>query len=197
VSETEYSVLRYISLRGLFGGTAAMCERMPAAPGVYAWFRTVHVPANRGESAFVEAIAEAIEAPAAPDHSARLGPMHSATLQSRSELSASKRTLLEARAEDPTFRNTVARVVEAAAVLQAPLYVGKAQDLQQRIRQHLEPMSDLSVRLRAAGIRIDDCTLAYTVLDEDLGWDASPQELVLIEEIVTRICRPGFVMRPG
>jgi hypothetical protein len=197
----EVSMLTYVALRDSHGGAAGLCERLPSAPAMYAWFRTIRVPENRGPDEFVRSILDAIEAPAAPDWRAKLGPMHTNTLESRSELSQSKRTLLEALAANDGFRQYTARIVEAAAVLQAPLYVGKAQDLQRRIRQHLDPMSDLSVRLREAGIRIDDCTLAYAIVDDETAvtdsWAVEPRVLFLIEEIITRICRPGFVARPG
>ena len=197
----EVSVLTYAALRDSRGGGAGLCERLPEAPAVYAWFRTIRVPANRGPEMFVQSILDAIEAPAAPNWRAKLGPMHTNTLESRSELSSSKRTLLDSLALDEGFRQYTAGVVEAAAILQAPLYVGKAQDLQRRARQHLDPMSDLSVRLREAGIRIDDCTLAYALVEDEAtapdSWGTEPRILFLIEEIITRICRPGFVARPG
>ena len=194
-------MLTYAALRDSRGGGAGLCERLPAAPALYAWFRTIRVPPNRGADEFTQSILDAIEAPAAPDWRASLGPMHTNTLESRSKLSLSKRTLLDALAPDEGFRQYVARIVEAAAILQAPLYVGKAQNLQRRTRQHLDPMSELSVRLREAGIRIDDCTLAYAIVEDETAASDSlavePRVLFLIEEIITRICRPGFVARPG
>jgi hypothetical protein len=194
-------MLTYVALRDSHGGATGLCERLPAAPAIYAWFRTIRVPQNRGPEEFVRSILDAIEAPAAPDWRAKLGPMHTNTLESRSELSQSKRALLETLAVNDGFRQYTARIVEAAAVLQAPLYVGKAQDLQRRTRQHLDPMSDLSVRLREAEIRIDDCTLAYAIVEDETevadSWAVEPRVLFLIEEIITRICRPGFVARPG
>lgn len=194
-------MLTYAPLRDSRGGSSGLCERLPAAPALYAWFRTIRVPSNRGANEFVQSILDAIEAPAAPDWRAKLGPMHTNTLESRSELSPSKRTLLDALALNEEFRHCTARMVEAAAILQAPLYVGKAQNLQRRTRQHLDPMSDLSVRLREAGIRIDDCTLAYAIVEDEAAahdsWAIEPRALYLIEEIITRICRPGFVARPG
>lgn len=201
MSNGELSVLHYAALRESRGGAAGLCERLPTAPAIYAWFRTIRVPVNRGAPEFIESIIAAIEAPAAPLWTSKLGPMHSGTLESRSELSSSKELQLEQLASNERFRRYAARIVEAAAVLQAPLYVGKAADLQRRIRQHLDPMSDLSVRLRDAGIRIDDCTLAYAVVEDDDAaegsWTEDPGVLFLIEEIITRICRPGFVSRPG
>ncbi len=197
----DASILKYAALRESPGGATGLCERLPPAPAVYAWFRTIRVPVNRGPEDFVQSILTATEAPAAPTWRARLGPMHATTLESRSELTARKQLQLEHLALDAGFRSYVARIIESASILQAPLYVGKAQDLQRRISQHLDPMSDLSVRLREAGIRIDDCTLAYAIV-EDIdasieSWTNDPNVLLLIEEIITRICRPGFVARPG
>ncbi len=80
-------------------------------------------------------------------------------------------------------------------MIQSPLYVGKASDIQVRTRQHLKPDSELAVRLRAAGIEISECTLGYAVVDPSP--DASDESMTLLEEILTRICRPGFVLRPG
>ncbi len=194
------SILNYAPLREAAGGSAGLCQRLPAAPAVYAWFRTIRVPVNRGPSEFVQSILAATEAAASPVWKARLGPMHAATLEARSELTALKRSQLERLAHNEGFRRYAARILESAASLQAPLYVGKAEDLQRRTRQHLEPMSDLCVRLRDAGIRLEDCTLVYALVEEDTStdsWASDSNVLLLMEEIITRICRPGFVARPG
>lgn len=197
----ELAILQYVPVRDSPGGVSAVCERLPAAPAIYAWLRTVRICANRGAAEFTASVTAAVEAPAAPEWTSRLGPLHAVTLESRSELSRAKQDRLESLASNEAFRRYAARILEGAAVLQAPLYVGKAQDLQRRIRQHLDPMSDLSVRLREAGIRLDDCTLAYAVIEDASAsagcWEEDSQILLLMEELITRICRPGFVLRPG
>lgn len=83
-----------------------------------------------------------------------------------------------------------------ATAIQTPLYVGKATDIQMRTRQHLQPTSELAIRLREADIDISECTLGYAVLAKTDG-DVSTEILTLFEEILTRVCRPGFVLRPG
>ena len=98
--------------------------------------------------------------------------------------------------QDVAFRVFLSKVVETASLLQSPLYVGKAASLQGRIRQHLDPMSDLAVRLRNAGITINGCTLAYTIVDES-PVPLDDNGMFLIEEIISRLCRPGFVSRIG
>lgn len=87
-------------------------------------------------------------------------------------------------------------MIGTASLLQAPLYTGKAASLQVRIRQHLEPMSDLAVRLREVDTTINGCTLAYAIVDES-PMTLNANTLFLIEEIITRLCRPGFVSRIG
>jgi len=186
--------IRYLSMLQPIGGAGAACERLPTAPGVYAWFRNLRIQGN-STTEFVDSLVNAIEAPAAPQHQARVGLLHHVTLDARSELSLTKRERLEPLARDSRFREHMVRLLDAAAVLQAPLYVGKARNLRVRVQQHLIPTSDLSRRLREAGVDIRTCNLAYAVLDDDYLED--DQTLTLIEEIITRICRPGFVLRPG
>ena len=88
------------------------------------------------------------------------------------------------------------QIVETASLLQSPLYVGKADKLQRRIREHLDPMSDLCTRLREADITLNGCTLVYAIVDE-CPVELNHQTMILIEEIISRLCRPGFVSRIG
>jgi hypothetical protein len=173
-----------------------ICERLPAAPAVYAWFRTLRLQPNLDPETFAARLESLVAARAAPDHSARLGPMHGVTLEARSDLSSRKSLDLHRLATSEVFRTYVATVVEKASLLQAPLYVGKAQHLQRRIRQHLDPASDLATRLREIDIRLDECVLAYVIV-EAADPHIEGESLTLLEEIITRICRPGFVLRPG
>jgi hypothetical protein len=117
-------------------------------------------------------------------------------LDNQSELSRTKKENLEEYAQSGAFRKFLAEVIAAAVPLRSPLYVGQTGALQRRIRDHLAPSSGLATRLRSADIQIEDCSLAYELMPEnDLYKDE--QTLTLIEEIVTRLIRPGFVGRIG
>lgn len=193
------SPICYLPFRGVLGGAVALCERLPSAPAVYAWLRTVSLAPHLSPNAFVDAVNGLIEAPAAPSWQARVGPLHGVTLESKTELSSGKKELLVELSANDEFRRHVGEVLSVAARLQAPLYVGKAANLQRRVLQHLDPMSELSVRLRDVGSVLDDCTLAYLTVESisvPQGADER-QVLLLMEEIVTRVCRAGFVIRPG
>src|SRR5579871_4955895 len=111
-------MLTYVAVRECPGGAGGFCERLPTAPAIYAWFRTIRIAPNQDAASFVTSVLEAIEAPAAPDWRARLGPMHRGVLESRSELAVSKRSQLELLASNEGFRRYAAEIVQAAAVLQ-------------------------------------------------------------------------------
>ncbi|HEX8705011.1 MAG TPA: hypothetical protein VF815_39630, partial [Myxococcaceae bacterium] len=55
--------------------------------------------------------------------------------------------------------------METAILFQQPLYVGKAQNLIERIEQHLAPRSKLRSRLDDASIDIDAAKLLVLTLD--------------------------------
>jgi hypothetical protein len=191
----KLSVFTRLPLNRL-GGLSMICERLPATPAVYAFVRDIPLPPTHDADAVVSSLEQTILLKAAPDHTTALGPLHRATLQSFSGLSDRKASDLKEFAQNETFRLIVRSVIEHAAPLQAPLYVGKATSLQKRFSQHIEPMSPLCTRLRAAGIKLEECSLLYTELDS-LPADLDPSALNLVEEILTRLLRPGFVMRIG
>ncbi len=178
------------------GGLRMVCERLPDTPAVYAFVRDIPLPPAHDANAFVESLEQSISLRAAPDHTTNLGPLHRATLQSFSELSDRKAADLREYAKVESFRQILRSVIEHAAPLQAPLYVGKATSLQTRFSQHIQPMSSLSTRLRNAGVKLEECSLLYTELN-DLPEELDSSALNLIEEVLTRLLRPGFVMRIG
>lgn len=186
----------YIDFASIEGGANTVCERLPALPAVYGFFRNVRIHAALSPDGFADAIVRAIAAPAAPDRRSKVGPMHKVVLESRSDLSPFKEGHLRRLSSSPCFRAFLADIISKAVLLQCPVYVGKATSLQSRIRQHVDHMSDLAVRLRDAGLSIDECILAYVLL-EDSQFSSDEPSLVLIEELISRITRPGFVSRIG
>jgi hypothetical protein len=100
-------------------------------------------------------------------------------------------------------------------MFQQPLYVGKAIDLQRRIKQHLQTKSDLRSRLDEAKIELDRCRLLIVFVDrsalnelpildaasvadgaEDEQPDALALELVM-EELFSKLFLPSFTQRYG
>lgn len=190
-------MFKYVFFSESIGGSAGVCQRLPTEPAIYAIFREVKLPKKEAPAdEFVKAVISIIEAKAAPTKKNKVGPLHQIELDSCSELSQNKTDQLSNLADCEVFRANLGAVLEKASLLQAPLYVGKADSLQSRIKQHLEPNSDLALRFREAGINIRSCILAYTVISREI-LKLDDKSLFLVEEIISRICRPGFVSRIG
>jgi hypothetical protein len=190
-------VFTYLDFSEVVGGAAAACDRLPDQPAVYAFFRNIKLPPpEAGADEFLAALNAAVSARAAPDRANRVGPLHMVRLECRSDLTPAKADRLASHAQSAPFRGFLRKIIETASLLQSPLYVGKADKLQRRIREHLDPMSDLCTRLREADITLNGCTLAYAIVDE-CPITLNHQTMILIEEIISRLCRPGFVYRIG
>lgn len=184
-----------IDLSATVGGATVAAQRVPRESGVYAFFRRLEIINYRDPDAFVDEVLGLVNQPAAAPHRGKCGPLHHVSLNSESSLSQRKESQLRELACDANFRVYLALSLRACTRLQAPLYVGKAESLRDRILTHLEPTSDLSLRLRDAGISIESCILTYIMIDDFVA--LTPSHLFLLEELVTRICRPGFVLRVG
>jgi len=189
-------VFRYLDFSEVVGGASAACDRLPPQPAVYAFFRNIKLPALASADDFLASVVTAVSARAARNRTDKVGPLHNITLECRSELSERKAETLSTLVQTASFRAFLSKIIKTASLLQSPLYVGKAVSLQARIKQHLEPMSDLAVRLRDADLTVNGCTLAYALVDESPVPLDDPT-LFLIEEVITRLCRPGFVSRIG
>lgn len=183
----------YVPLGSGLGGTAATLAKLPEAPALYAFFRRSSLSPSSDSTAFNRDLLELLTADLAPTHVARFGPMHTGSLAARPLPPATLEDRLEEFCSDATNRELTASLLELATPLQAPLYVGKASNLRRRISTHVEPMSELGVRVRAAGLALERTILAYVLLDELIA----DKDIRLLEEIITYFCRPGFVLRPG
>lgn len=171
-------------------------QRIPRLPAIYAFFRRLELDASLEANEFTDQLCSLIKSPTALTWTGKLGPLYRSSLESRSELPVGKVAKLRKLSELSQFRMHLAELIREATHLQSPLYVGKADDLHGRISTHLGPSSDLAMRLSDNGIEIDACVLGYMVTANSVGLTPG-LDLTLIEDVVSRLCRPGFVGRIG
>ena len=75
-----------------------------------------------------------------------------------------------------------------------PLYVGKADNLNQRLRQHFDGNnSDILSFLREQKINFSDVLICFEILDKQFEESINS----VYEEITQRIIKPGLTKRPG
>jgi hypothetical protein len=191
-------------------GAAAICDRIPAQPGVYAFFKTFSPPDP--ESSDAEAFASYLINQATAQHclprDGRIKPLYAVRLSSRKTVSASKRQQLIRMCESPSFRVAIDTALKHSLFFEQPLYVGKSNCLRKRIRQHLAPESTLRSRFKKVGIDIFQSRLICLQLDALAGALGPPPDAVEadvpdetgespLEEILSKLFHPLFVQRYG
>jgi hypothetical protein len=77
-----------------------------------------------------------------------------------------------------------------------PFYVGKADNLNNRLRQHFENRTDILKYLINANINERDVLIGYEVLEKGIDEDIEDINGVF-EEITQRIIKPALTKRPG
>lgn len=110
--------------------------------------------------------------------------------------SQKKQDLLKKTIEDDESFNyvNIKNLINIISENQHPLYIGKANKLRDRIKQHITgSSSDLKQKLTTYHIDINNCFISYHYMDDDL--EVKTNEL--FEEIVTKVLKPGFVRRIG
>lgn len=186
--------------------------RLQERPAVYAWHRRLNIDQDLEDAEqFLERIRELLSCRLSPAHAGTLGFLYDVSLQeSPGQLSERSTALLEAVSRSGEARAELASILELAAPLQAPLYIGKAISLRKRVADHVSggSASELKALLSKAGIRLDQCCIRYRYLD-DVGamYSAAESEFgtlatkdavcILVEELLTRLSPAAFVRRPG
>jgi len=168
---------------------------------VYAWFRdlTLSEDVLASEEKFVDTVMQLLDKPLSEKREAHVGPFYEVSITAKPrELTPPKESALREFAKKADIRKNIGSALEAAALLQAPLYIGKADRLADRIWYHINRNSDLCSRIEKAGLSLQDCLLAYVTISNPDEVDAGLMPLVqLVEDIITRLSRPGFVLRIG
>jgi hypothetical protein len=201
------------------GGMQTVLERIPSGlPGVYSWYRAFDYP-DDPEGLFNNLMHD-LDAPKFIERSGSIKPYYDVTIKSKSWFSEAKKATLKLAVEDQIFRRGLLDTLSLSVLLQAPLYIGKAIDLRNRISTHLKEGSILRERLAQAGVSIDRTLLFIVPNPESLSGDGdqlrdvdgngmsedlndlneeSPQSAheLLYEEIYSRLFNPQFTIRLG
>ncbi len=192
----------------------------PGVSGIYSWFQNFKYQ-DDPESLF-NSLIEDIERPKFTERSGVISPYYHVGIRSFGKISDSKRKRLKEALYQEDFRRHFQHALGNAILFQSPLYVGKASDLQVRVRQHLASDSVLRNRLNAVGINIDQALLMICpiwgeaesneysnqpqedlpsldecipeLLDESSSMD---QQEDLFEEVFSRLFSPQFSIRLG
>lgn len=196
------------NLTAFESGASAVLDRISMSQsGIYAWFRVYQFREKPNE--FADDLMAAIRAPKFQSRTSHISPYYEIDLRSKSYIPPGKEAQLRAALNDSEFLGSVKYALESSLLFQAPLYVGKSNDLKSRIKQHLSSGSALKERLSEVGIDIEKTYLLIipsstgTSEEEDKSTGDSEADLEvaapesLFEEIFSRLFNPSFTIRLG
>ena len=191
-------------------GVDSVISRIPERwSGVYVWYRSFMPDAALAEDSesFFTFILEEIYKKHCSVREASLPPSYGIML--KPQTSFPKEDLLKQLSSDKPFRELVLGLLDNSIIFQQPLYIGKSENLSNRIKNHLKETSTLRLRLQEAGHEIDLCKLLliktgenHLPLSSNESGD-SDSELPdieseqLIEDILSRLFLPSFTLRYG
>ncbi len=201
LSNQQMGIVRYKQIATKRDCFNALPNRVTA---VYAWFRDLTLSAEElaSKEKFINTVLQWLEdpLPLTENHEADISLFYKLGVIVKSEnLSEERKNSLRQYATKENIRKEIGRALEVATFLQAPLYVGKASNrLAERVWEHVNRRSDLWSRLEQVGLSLQDCLLVYVPISNlnDVDGNLTPLEQ-LVEDIITRLSRPGFVRSSG
>ena len=201
LSNQQFGIVRYEQIATKQDCLNAIPDHVTA---VYAWFRDLTLSEQdlTSEEKFVNTIMRWLQEPLplAENQEANISLFYKLGISIKSgSLRDKKEESLRQYAENAQIRKEIGRILEAATFLQTPLYIGKATDrLADRVWEHVNRDTDLWNRLEEVGLSLRDCLLVYVPISNfgDVDTYLTPLEQ-LVEDIITRLSRPGFVRRIG
>ena len=167
---------------------------------VYAWFRDLTLPKEilASEKEFVDAVIHLFDNPLSVNREGRISPFYEVGITIKpKKLTPSKEKALRQYAKRENIRKDIGSALEAATLWQVPFYIGKTGRLADRVWEHVSRETALWNRLEEAGLSLEDCLLAYVPISNPNDIDVDLPLGQLVEDIITQLSIPGFVLRPG
>ena len=194
----QFEIIRFKQI-----ATPEACQdALDNVTAVYAWFLdlTLSEWVLDSEEKFVNTIMQWVDSPLSEKRETHISPFYEIGLTIKSkQLTKKKEKSLKQYAEKEDIRKEIGSALEAATFLQPPLYIGKTKNrLADRVSEHVNRETPLWDRLEAVGLSLQNCLLVYMPVSDpdDVGPDVTPL-VQLVEDIITRLTRPGFVRRIG
>ncbi|MGK7949491.1 MAG: GIY-YIG nuclease family protein [Xenococcaceae cyanobacterium] len=196
-------------------GVSAILSRIPDnMSGVYAWYRNYQIDASAIDNPdiFVSRILEELNKPHCVTRETRISPSYKLILKPETIFSQRKQEALKQYANNFFFREFLITLLNNCLLFQQPLYIGKASNLRNRIKNHLRIESVLRERLQDAKHDIEQCRLLILgcsehirnstseniEIEEDDNSESSQLESEqLIEDILSRLFLPSFTINYG
>jgi hypothetical protein len=196
-------------------GVSAILNRIPNnMSGVYAWYRNFQLDPSAIDNSdvFISSILAELEKPHCATRDTFFPPSYRVIIKPETIFSEHKQKALKYYANNSHFRELLITLLTNCLLFQQPLYIGKASNLKNRIRNHLGVESVLRERLKDAEHDLEQCRLLILGCSENLNY-CSAEDIeaeqnnesefsqlepeALIEDILSRLFLPSFTINYG
>jgi hypothetical protein len=191
-----------VELERSYVGGERMTENVPGGSAVYAWKRKFQPPSGivADPGALASWIAEAVKIPSAILPQRELSHcllLHGLSIGGAA-LTDEKLQTLSLWVTEAKSRRWLLAMVESIGTLAPPLYIGEADNLARRVKDHLGNRTDFSLTLRdKLKLTWQDCELWYCSIPEEFLALEPKGRRTLIELVVARLTIAGSTSRPG
>jgi hypothetical protein len=167
-------------------------KSIPKKPGVYSWYRRLSVD-DVSPADFKKTLAARMHTNTVlPTFLGTSGPYAVGLSPNKNKLSPKKEPLADAVAKTLRRRSRFAHALLVASIFQAPMYVGKADDLRVRIKDHCDGNTGFSKRMTKRNLMPNELVVAF------ISFDSLPARTnELLEYVITILATPPFVKRRG
>jgi hypothetical protein len=174
--------------RDLFADLASI----PQKPGVYSWYRRLSVD-DVSPGDFKATLNARMHANTVlPTFVGTTGPYSVGLKPGKSKLSPKKVPLANAVSRTADRRTRFAHALLVSSIFQAPMYVGKADILRDRIKDHRDGLTGFAKRIAKFGLMPNELVVAF------VSFDKLPKRTnELLEYVLTILATPPFVKRRG
>jgi hypothetical protein len=169
-------------------------DDIPTDPGVYSWYRRLSVDELTPDT-FRTTLAERLAADThLPSFVGKAGPFGVNIGPGTFDLTEAKLGISNRVCKSKQRRSRFAYALLVSSVFQPPMYIGKANDLRGRIKDHRDGKTDFAARIKPYNLMPDELVVAYVHFDEGSMPDKTNE---LLEYVLSVLATPPFVERRG
>lgn len=161
-------------------------------PGVYAWYPRLSLD-DMSAKGFRQSVDDQLASSSTlPRVRGKIGPCEAELILKNAALTNKKRNICDDLARKPAQRSRFSLALLSASIFQPPLYVGKADSLRMRIKNHRDGLTDFGQEMTTQNLMPDSLVVAYVLLE-----NVPKKSNELLEYILSLVSTPPFLKRYG
>jgi hypothetical protein len=167
---------------------------IPTSPGVYSWYRRLSVDELTPDTFRSTLSGRLNEDSLVPSFVGKAGPFGISIGPGTFDLTDAKVGITNRVCRSKQRRSRFAYALLVSSIFQPPMYIGKANELRSRIKDHRDGITDFADRIKPYKLMPDELVVAYVYFDAGSMPEKTNE---LLEYVLSVLATPPFVERRG